>query len=206
MAQDYANKPRGQRAATKKTRPAPAPAAPEGSRLWMGLLGLLALGGLGGGLYYLAGIKPDPAATQAVVKRQAEATPIAAPAVKEAAKAPAEPEEKEYRFYQLLPNSEVVAPRVEAYKSTPRSAEEYSQYLLQAGSFRSNSDADSLRAKLIMQGLPNVTTSRVVSDSGSVWYRVRLGPFPSRSKLNKAYDSLVRLNLQPMRVKVAKET
>ena len=174
----------------------------------MGVLGLLALGGLGGGLYYLAGIKPDPAATQAVVKRQAEAppaAPVAAPAPKEGPKRPAEPEEKEYRFYQLLPNSEVVAPRVEAYKSTPRSAQEYSQYLLQAGSFRSGSDADALRAKLIMQGLPNVTTSRVVSDSGSVWYRVRLGPFPSRSKLNKAYDSLVRLNLQPMRVKVAKE-
>ncbi|WP_207060630.1 SPOR domain-containing protein [Motiliproteus sp. SC1-56] len=201
MAQDYAHKNRRQRPAAQKVSAKPAPAA-SGGRWLLGLVTLVALATLGGGLYFLTGVRPDPVATQETVKRQAGET--APSTAKAAPKAPAEPAEKDYRFYQLLPKSEVVPPEVEAYKSTPRSAEEYSQYLLQAGSFRSASDADSLRAKLILQGLPNVTTSRVVSDSGAVWYRVRLGPFPSRSKLNKAYDSLVRLNLQPMRVKLPK--
>ena len=77
-----------------------------------------------------------------------------------------------------------------------------SSYLLQAGSFKSAEDADSLRAQLLLTGMPNVTTSKVVSSSGTTWYRVRVGPFSSRSKLNKAYDQLVRMNLQPLRVKI----
>jgi cell division protein FtsN len=109
---------------------------------------------------------------------------------------------KEYEFYKLLPESEVIPPEVKAYQSTPKSAANNSRYLLQAGSFKNPDDADAMRARLILMGMPNVTTNKATSASGSIWYRVRLGPFPSRSKLNKAYDQLVRLNIQPLQIKV----
>ena len=220
MAHDYANKPKkrqpaarratNQRSAAGRSAAKAKPLPQSGGRrrlLWAGLLSLLVVGAFGYGLYRLAFIQPDPAATQSSVNRQA-AAPVQ-PADKRggsggktAAAEDRSAEERDYRFYELLPKSEVVPPTVEAYKSTPKSAKNHSRYLLQAGSFRDPADADTLRAKLILMGLPNVTSSKVVSSSGSVWYRVRVGPFSSRSKLNKAQDQLVRMNLQPMQVKL----
>lgn len=202
MAQDYAKRSNpARRPAARKNEPAPPPPKRP---LWPALAVLVLVAVLGFGLYQLSGVDSDPQATQqsvqqAVVKPALK--PLPKPIVKpsEAPKAAPKPD-PEYKFYKLLPNSEVVPARVEAYKSTPKSAADYSKHLLQAGSFKRAQDADSLRAKLLLSGLPNATTSRVVSSSGSVWYRVRIGPFPSRSKLNKAYDQLVRMNLQPLHI------
>ena len=77
------------------------------------------------------------------------------------------------------------------------------EYLLrlQAGSFKVKADAERMRAQLILQGLPNVHTDTSKNKDGTLWYRVRLGPFDNRSKLSKAYDKLVQLNIQPLRIK-----
>ncbi|WP_421867618.1 SPOR domain-containing protein [Motiliproteus sp.] len=203
MAHDYAKRRQNaSKPAARKTSPKPPPKPRR--PLWPLLAILLLLGGLGYGLYFLTTIGSDPATSQPPLSQEQVEQPAKPPA-KPVVKKPAEPEfEKDeiYKFYELLPKSEVVAPEVEAYKSTPKSAEAYSNYLLQAGSFKSAEDADRLRAKLLLAGLPNVTSSKVVSSNGTVWYRVRTGPFPSRSKLNKAYDKLVRMNLQPLQIKL----
>jgi cell division protein FtsN len=193
MTHDYAKRAKPAKAATARKKSAPPPPKKP---LWPLFIVLLLVVGLGYGLYQLAGVRTDPLANQ-----QALQQPAAKSETKASSEAPVE-EKSGFSFYKLLPESEVVPEEVEAYKSTPKSAADYSNYLLQAGSFKSAADADSLRAQLLLAGMPNVTTSKVTSANGSVWYRVRIGPFASRSKLNKAYDQLVRMNLQPLRVKI----
>lgn len=197
MAQDYAKRSKAARrpAARKNSRPPPTPPKRP---LWLALVVLLLVAGLGLGLYLLSRVDADPQVTQQSVQQPVVKPPVP---VNRAPKA-VEKLDPEYDFYKLLPNSEVNPAVVDAYVSTPKSAANYSNHLLQAGSFKHAKDADSLRAKLLLSGMPNVTSSRVVSSSGTVWYRVRIGPFPSRSKLSKAYDHLVRMNLQPLEVRL----
>ncbi|MFY9178396.1 MAG: SPOR domain-containing protein [Venatoribacter sp.] len=101
----------------------------------------------------------------------------------------------DYDFYKLLENNKVEVPKVEAYKSTPKANVNY-QYRLQAASFRSKEDADRLRGNLILEGMEAYITSS--ETSSGVWYRVMVGPFTDRSKMNKAQDKLVARNISPL--------
>ncbi len=205
MAHDYANRANKKKPAARKATPRSqstakqAPAAKRGMP-WLVIVSLLLVGGFSFALYKLAFVKPDPVANQQTVKQSGSTAKAKVSPKKKTVKV--EEAKDGFSFYKMLPESEVVPTKVEAYKSTPKSAKNHSRYLLQAGSFRNATDADGLRAKLILLGMPNVTTSKVTSSSGSKWYRVRVGPFDSRSKLNKAQDKLVRMRLQPLQVKV----
>lgn len=106
-----------------------------------------------------------------------------------------------FSFYEMLPETEIKPEPVEAYKSTPKDAKMKYNYLLQAGSFRKQSDAERMRARLVMEGMPNATTTRTTGSNG-VWYRVRIGPFDNRSRMNRAHDKLVRMQVQPMEIKI----
>lgn len=146
------------------------------------------------GLYKLTQVEPEePVATPTPAKKKAPPAPKEVPAAKE-----------EYDFYSLLPESEVVAPKVEAYASGEKDASKQNYaYMIQAGSFRSAEEADKLRATLLLEGL-NVTTSKVTNHNGSTWHRVMVGPFTSRSKLNSAQDTLARANTEGLVLKVKK--
>ncbi len=208
MAHDYANKPKKRQSAARRTSPPsntrggrkPAPRVRRGLPL-KAILSLIILAGFGYGLYKLAFVRPDPSVSQQTARQQSSQPATVSPP-KKAAEKVVEKEDEGFRFYDMLPKSEVVPPKVEAYVSTPKSAKNHSKYLLQAGSFRDPADADSLKARLILLGMPGVTTSKSTSSSGAIWYRVRVGPFVSRSKLNKAQDQMVRMRLQPMQVKI----
>lgn len=104
-----------------------------------------------------------------------------------------------YDFYRLLEKQTVEVQEVEAYKSTPKDAATKYEYRLQAGSFRSETDADRMRAQLILEGLPAYLESSTVGSS--TWYRVFVGPFTNRSKMNKAQDILVSNNVSPLVLK-----
>lgn len=96
----------------------------------------------------------------------------------------AEPPRPRFDFYTELPKErvEVDVDPEEVAKARERPPEE--QFLLQAGSFRQREDADRRRAELLLLGLdPTIEQTR--SDNGT-WYRVYLGPFESKSSLNKA--------------------
>jgi len=153
----------------------------------------LALAGLVFGLYKLTSVKPETTAPAPAVKTKKT---TAAP------QTISKPAEEEYDFYNMLPQSEVIAPKVKEYSSNkPNGSAQQYQYLLQAGSFRSATEADKLRAKLLLEGL-NVQTSKVTSKNGSVWHRVMVGPFISRSKLNSAQDILAEANTESMVIKI----
>ena len=166
--------------------------------IWLLPLTLILVAALAFGLYKLTSVAPAavPTTTKSVPekpKKQPQKT---------ASKQPAKTAQEQYDFYTMLPESEVIAPRVEAYVSKkPDAAAQKYAYLLQAGSFRSPAEADKLRAKLLLEGL-SATTSKITNANGSVWHRVMVGPFTSRSKLNHAQDILADANTESMVVKV----
>lgn len=107
----------------------------------------------------------------------------------------------EYDFYKLLPQTEVIPPKVEEYQSKTIQQAQAKVYLLQAGSFRHREEADRLRAKLILEGL-DVSIQQVKASTGTNWHRVLVGPFTSRSKLNHAQDILARANTESMLIEL----
>ncbi len=211
MSRDYARKDRPTKAAAtsrkkpakqakpKATRPKPAASArsQHGGLSLKWILSLAAVGGFIGFIVYLNSLPTSPHSQQPAVTEKPAQKPAKTPA--ETAK---EEEKPGFRFYEMLPESEVVPPKVEEY--TPGPTQTDFNYLLQSGSFRSKEDAERQRAQIAFQGL-RASTQRIDLDNGSVWYRVNVGPFTSRSQMNSAIDKLVSLNIQPLVRKIPKE-
>ena len=120
---------------------------------------------------------------------------------------------KNYDFYQVLPEAEVVIPDAElsakakaeqqaranppatpaataanpaATPAVPAAAA--ARYLLQAGSYPDPKAADEAKAKLAMAGF--VAQVQPVTINGKTWHRVRLGPYATASELEAAKRSL----------------
>jgi len=73
-------------------------------------------------------------------------------------------------------------------------AREGTSYLLQAGAFRSQEDADGLKAKLALIGVEaRVLTAEV---NGQTMYRVRVGPFAQIDDVNKARARLAENGIE----------
>ena len=85
---------------------------------------------------------------------------------------------RQYKFFTLLPEMEVIVPeqelRNDARPLNTRSAENGGTYILQAGSFRNGSDAEQMKARLALLG--TVANIQVVTVNGATWHRVRIGP------------------------------
>lgn len=197
-------------AVTKKKAPPPSPIPG-----WVWVFGIAAFLCFAGFLYYLASIPatPEKPAPAPVAKQEPrKVTEPAKPAVTSSASSPKKEEtpkkqetsqeEARFKFYEMLPKSEVVAPHVDEYKS-PGKKEEF-HYILQTGSFRSAEDAERQRAMVAFQGLKG-SVDRITASDGSYWYRVHVGPFESRSRMNRAVDKLVAINIQPLVKKVKPE-
>lgn len=118
----------------------------------------------------LSGQTPPP---PAVVK---PTTPATTPAANQVAMAQK----------QALPQTP--ASQTAPAKPTPPPAVAATQYYLQAGSFRKQSDADHLRAQIIMMGQNARVESGTVRDE--TWYRVMVGPYGDRAKASAAQKQL----------------
>ncbi|MET4695832.1 SPOR domain-containing protein [Endozoicomonas lisbonensis] len=125
-----------------------------------------------------------------------------------------------FDFYTLLPESEVVLPEPEVTpltRSAPQPAAqgkpatttrtpapkpaEHNRYLLQAGSFRSEKDAERLRANLILSGLtPRI--SKVNVAGGETWHRVQIGPFDDQGSLDNARRILAEQKIDSLLLKL----
>ncbi|MEL0637444.1 SPOR domain-containing protein [Marinomonas sp. TI.3.20] len=119
----------------------------------------------------------------------------------------AEVKKKEsFDFYQILQDSKVDTSHVDAYQFEPRGEQDF-YYMLQAASFRNSKDADRMRAKLILAGMVDTTVRQTISTKdGKPWYRVVIGPFNDRSKMNHIEDKLVDMRIESYSYKVKKET
>lgn len=127
-----------------------------------------------------------------------------APREGEAPVAEAKPK-KNYDFYQVLPEAEVVIPDAELSAKaraeqqaattpattpagTPPSPAAGGRYVLQAGSYPDAKAADEAKAKLALSGF--IARIQPVTINGKTWHRVRVGPYASASDLEAAKRAL----------------
>ena len=77
-----------------------------------------------------------------------------------------------------------------------------SGYLLQVGAFPNPSDAETLKAKLAMQGF--VASVQSVNVGGQTYHRVRLGPFRSATDLESTKQRLASAGINAIALKEGK--
>lgn len=206
---------------------APAPKKPsgKGGGLFVGILlgmvfGLVVAGGVA---WYLMKLpspftkveqQPDtPVVEKPLVKVPPRINP--APVEQAAAPAPASsPAESKprFEFYKVLTDKKdtsVPMPQASAkvedrsFKSDAATeATDNATYYLQTGSYSSESDAESAKAKLAMQGMLANVQSVFVPEKGQR-YRVRLGPYTGATEMNKVRTALKQIGVDatPMRAK-----
>jgi cell division protein FtsN len=121
----------------------------------------------------------------------------------EAAAGPGKPSEK-YDFYKMLPNFEVVVPEKDkdVKHDLPAAAkiERPGVYVLQAGSYRNEADANRRRAQLALQGI-DAKVQRVAVDA-DVWHRLRIGPISNLDELNKLRRQLQAADVDALVIRV----
>lgn len=108
-----------------------------------------------------------------------------------------------YDFYSMLPNFEVVVPEKErAVKRDLPSAriDKPGAYVLQAGSYRNESDASRVARQLTLQGI-DARVQRVALDT-DVWFRVRVGPISDLARLNKVRHQLQSADVDALVIRV----
>jgi hypothetical protein len=113
------------------------------------------------------------------------------------------PSEK-YDFYEMLPNFEVVVPEKDkdVKRDLPAAAttERPGVYVLQAGSYRNESDAERVRTQLAREGV-DAKVQRVAVDT-DVWYRVRIGPISNLDELNRVRRQLQAAEVDALVIRV----
>lgn len=197
------------KATTKK--PAPHKGASRNSKAssrrgvpgWLWLLLGLAVGIFVAFLWHLWDLRKDSST-------KTPAAMVSAPEKKsgDIANAPAslangKGEEPRFDFYTLLPNQQAMSNKPVASKPqepvataiTPDSAAGTASsikepaYFLQAGSFKSEAEADKRRASILLLGLP-VKILKVPARPGETWFRVVVGPIRGKDSLQSARTNL----------------
>lgn len=159
---------------------------------WLWLLTGAAVGSFAMFLYEL---QQDPTAPASAAQVLVPAPALESPEPGVVAPAPSAAEEPaDYDFYTLLPAKQITIPEEELRSENERSREPPPIWMLQAGSFRTYSDADRLKAVLAFQGLESAIDT--VSGSTGTWHRVRLGPYASRREVDRIRSKLARDNIE----------
>lgn len=124
--------------------------------------------------------------------------------------APADPDatdaaeaSKKYDFYEMLPHFEVVVPEKDkdVKRDIPTAkVERPGVYVLQAGSYRNEADADRIARQLKLQGVP-AKVQRVAVDT-DVWHRVRIGPISNLDELNRVRKQLEAADVDALLIRV----
>ncbi|MFW2372501.1 MAG: SPOR domain-containing protein [Gammaproteobacteria bacterium] len=110
-----------------------------------------------------------------------------------------------FDFYTILPELEVFIPESDIDKknadsSSPQASNPQQlagkRYLLQAGSFRNQQDAERLKASLALLGV--LSSIQTVTINNDTWHRVRVGPFSNRALLRDTLETLKQNNIHAM--------
>ena len=150
----------------------------DGGRFGAMLFGLVLGLGLAAAAWWLLTppeARPEVPSVTSAEKASAPKEPRAAAPVE------IEPSGRGYDFYEMLPEQEVLiddtasAPRTSRDTAAPQKAlADPGLYMLQAGSFRNAEGAESIKAKLALQGI--VARVRPVPSADGTLHQVRVGP------------------------------
>jgi cell division protein FtsN len=153
---------------------------------------------------YVNDRQPEPA-----VENPSGANPVADETNVEAAPTPVDPSpaekpEKRFTFYDILPNVEMVTPEdrptTEA-DAAPQAVIEPGVYVLQAGSFSTNADADRRRAELALHGIESHIQRVKVNDRN--YHRVYIGPTDDLDELNMLRSRLRAAKIDVLRIRLS---
>ncbi|MCH7829937.1 MAG: SPOR domain-containing protein [Proteobacteria bacterium] len=114
------------------------------------------------------------------------------------------PSMQRFTFYTILPDFEVTTPDREANVEKdlePRAIEEPGVYVLQAGSFSTNKDADRRRAELALHGIES-RVQRVKVNSRN-YHRVYIGPIDDLDELNMLRSRLRAAKIDVLRIRLS---
>lgn len=191
MAQrDYVARGQKKRPVNKKNRKAVEPSSTPWFRI---LLALCLIGGFGYGLWVLSQ-KSDSLDDDTAVS-QSNSTPTPVETTTPASENKAEPlpvlEEEEWEFIEALPNYSVEVDVEEQQVSDRR-------YLMQCGSFRTQEQAQVLKAQIAFQGLE----AQVLKSNGGngLWHRVVLGPFERKRQAERERHQLRQANINNCKI------
>ena len=99
---------------------------------------------------------------------------------------PATPPEARFDFYTLLPTMGVDPLLINPVQPSKKTT---LPYILQAGSFKTQAQADQLKAALTLQGL-EAHIQIVNVNAAESWYRVYMGPFDTKASALSVQQSL----------------
>ena len=108
-----------------------------------------------------------------------------------------------YDFYEMLPKFEVVVPEKEkdVKRDVPATkVDRPGVYVLQAGSYRNQADADRIAKQLKVQGV-DAKVQRVAVDS-DVWHRVRIGPIRDLAEVNRVRERLQAADIDGLVIRI----
>jgi cell division protein FtsN len=108
---------------------------------------------------------------------------------------------QQFDFYTILPEMEVVVPDVRDKTGRTAPVDKPGTYFLQAGSFRSYAEADTLKARLALLGVESKIDTVTVNNSNT-WHRVRVGPYQDLRELNKIRTRLLNHNINAILLKI----
>jgi len=151
---------------------------------WVWLLTGIATGAFVMFLVYLSGLAP--------AQHQSDT----AAAVTEKKDPQTKPEKPVFEFYDTLMNNEVIAPPSAKTADSATNSSTAVVYMLQAASFKKLADADSLRAKLILEGMDSSIAE--FNNRGEIYHRVMVGPFTDAEKMTQAKKALAAHNISPI--------
>ncbi|MBV1875715.1 MAG: SPOR domain-containing protein, partial [Cycloclasticus sp.] len=166
MPRDYKNRVNGNNA-RKTKKPIPG--------YWWLITGLL----IGGFVMFLSDLEDTPTRPTTNIKK-----PSTQNEVRDVKKTtqntvkPIESSKPRFDFYQILPDMEIVIPEHEIEERRRLEGTGKSKpgtFIVQIGSFRRAQQADTLRGRLALLGIES--TVQKVNQSGSIWHRVKSGPY-----------------------------
>jgi len=140
--------------------------------------------------------QPQPASTQNSLDDNGE-TP-------DATVSTPEPKNGRFTFYTLLPDFELIVPEKRAAVAAdvePAAIVEPGVYVLQAGSFSTNQDADRRRAELALQGIESHIQRVKINDKN--YHRVYIGPTEDLDELNMLRSRLRAAKIDVFRIRIS---
>ena len=179
----------------------------KGAPGWVWMLFGLGLGLTVAVLVYLDGQQPagPPVAVTVTAPPPAETPVPTSPASTSADTG--EGDGMQFEFYDMLPRFEVVLPEteLEARPDVPDTTEpvleDPGRYVLQAGSFRAEADAEGRRASLALLGIES-SIQRVTIDTDE-YHRVRIGPTSDLDSLNGIRTRLWDAEIEVLLIKLS---